>query len=65
MADSGARGNIINLAQMTAVVGQQALRGKRIDNGYQNRTLSCFKEKELGSAAHGFIESSFNFGLRI
>ncbi|MFH1053505.1 MAG: DNA-directed RNA polymerase subunit A' [Candidatus Woesearchaeota archaeon] len=64
MADSGARGNILNLAQMAAIVGQQALRGKRIENGYKNRTLSCFKQGDLNADAHGFIESSFKSGLK-
>ncbi|MDD3052570.1 MAG: DNA-directed RNA polymerase subunit A', partial [Candidatus Cloacimonetes bacterium] len=63
MTDSGARGNIINLAQMAACVGQQALRGKRIDVGYENRTLSCFKKNDLSPEAKGFIRNSFKHGL--
>ncbi|HLP79565.1 MAG TPA: DNA-directed RNA polymerase subunit A', partial [Acidobacteriota bacterium] len=63
MADSGARGNIINLAQMVSSVGQQSLKGQRISSGYHNRTLSCFKEDDLGSEARGFIQSSFKNGL--
>ena len=34
MARSGAIGNFLNLAQMAALVGQQALRGSRINTGY-------------------------------
>ena len=64
MSKSGARGNIINLAQMAAVVGQQALRGKRIERGYKGRTLSCFKERDLRSAARGFIKRGFRQGLK-
>ena len=63
MVDSGARGNLINVGQMSAVVGQQALRGGRIDKGYKNRTLSCFRPHDLGSQAHGFIKNSFKSGL--
>ena len=63
MADSGARGNLLNLAQMAACVGQQAMRGKRIDKGYNERTLSCFKKGDLGPAAHGFIADGFKKGL--
>ncbi len=63
MANSGARGNLLNLAQMAGCVGQQALRGKRIEKGFKNRTLSCFKQHDLGSEAHGFIRSSFKAGL--
>ena len=64
MVESGARGSTIQLAQMTAVVGQQALRGGRIDTGYRDRTLSCFKWHELGSAERGFIKNSFKSGLK-
>jgi len=64
MARSGARGNILNLAQISAVVGQQALRGKRIERGYSGRTLSYFKPGDLSPAARGFIASSFKSGLK-
>ncbi|MBW2975783.1 DNA-directed RNA polymerase subunit A' [Candidatus Woesearchaeota archaeon] len=63
MADSGARGNLLNLAQMAACVGQQAMRGKRIEKGYSERTLSCFKKGDLSPAAHGFIANGFKNGL--
>ncbi len=63
MADSGARGTPINLAQMAACVGQQAMRGKRIEKGYLGRTLSCFKTGDLSPSAKGFIRSSFKKGL--
>lgn len=63
MAVSGARGNLINLAQMAACVGQQALRGKRIEKGYSGRTLSCFKPGELTPEARGFIAHGFKNGL--
>ena len=33
MAEAGARGNFLNLIQMAALVGQQAMRGKRIEKG--------------------------------
>jgi len=63
MANSGARGNLLNLAQMASCVGQQAMRGKRIEKGYDKRTLSCFKKEDLSPAAHGFISSGFKGGL--
>jgi DNA-directed RNA polymerase subunit A' len=63
MAESGARGNPLNLAQMAACVGQQAMRGKRIIKGYKGRTLSCFKKGDLGPEAHGFIKDGFKKGL--
>ncbi|MBI1969336.1 DNA-directed RNA polymerase subunit A' [Candidatus Woesearchaeota archaeon] len=63
MTRSGSRGNPINMAQMAACVGQQALRGKRIEKGYYNRTLSCFKENDLTPKARGFIRDGFKHGL--
>jgi len=63
MAKSGARGNPLQIAQMTSIVGQQALRGKRIEHGFRNRTLSYFKPGDVGSKARGFIKSNFKSGL--
>ena len=63
MADSGARGNLLNLAQMAACVGQQAMRGKRIEKGFDQRTLSHFKKGDLSPEAKGFISNGFKTGL--
>ncbi|MGM5482599.1 MAG: DNA-directed RNA polymerase subunit A' [Nanobdellota archaeon] len=64
MTDSGSRGGSLNIAQMSAFVGQQALRGSRITKGYEGRTLSCFKKGDLGPSAHGFISKGFKEGLK-
>ena len=63
MARSGSRGNPLQIAQMIALVGQQALRGKRIETGFSGRTLSYFKQGDLGSKSRGFIKSNFRSGL--
>jgi len=63
MAKSGARGNLLNLAQMAACVGQQAMRGKRIEKGFAGRTLSSFKKMDLSSEARGFISNGFKSGM--
>jgi len=63
MARSGSRGNALYIAQMTAVVGQQSMRGKRISNGYKKRTLSYFKKNDLSPNARGFIKNNFKSGL--
>jgi DNA-directed RNA polymerase subunit A' len=63
MAQSGARGNILNFTQMTGCIGQQALGGKRINRGYRNRTISSFKEKDLGPEARGFVKNNFKKGI--
>ncbi|MFC7081489.1 DNA-directed RNA polymerase subunit A' [Halorussus caseinilyticus] len=63
MAKSGARGSMLNLTQMAGCVGQQAVRGERINRGYENRTLSHFKQNDLSAKAHGFVEHSYTGGL--
>jgi DNA-directed RNA polymerase subunit A' len=64
MTKSGARGNILNLGQMSAVVGQQAIRGERINRGYSLRTLPHFKINDLTPKSRGFVESSYRDGLK-
>ena len=64
MIMSGSGGNILNITQMACCVGQQALWAKRIDIGYDNRTLSFFKKGDLSPKARGFISSPFIRGLR-
>ena len=63
MAVSGARGSMLNLTQIAACVGQQSVRGGRIERGYRNRTLPHFQEGELGAKASGFVHSSYKSGL--
>ncbi|HLF16327.1 MAG TPA: DNA-directed RNA polymerase subunit A', partial [Candidatus Thermoplasmatota archaeon] len=63
MARCGARGSMLNLSQMAGLVGQQAVRGKRIHRGYQKRTLPHFKWGDLGAEAKGFVGASYKTGL--
>jgi len=63
MASSGARGSMLNLTQMIACVGQQSVRGKRIERGYNGRTLPHFRPGNLGPQARGFVKNSYKSGL--
>ncbi|RLM90774.1 DNA-directed RNA polymerase subunit A' [Halobellus sp. Atlit-38R] len=63
MARSGARGSMLNLTQMAGCVGQQAVRGERINRGYEGRTLSHYQKDDLSAEAHGFVENSYRGGL--
>jgi len=63
MATTGARGSNLNLAQMTACVGQQSVRGQRIHRGYRGRVLPHFKEGDLSAIARGFVKASYRSGL--
>ncbi len=63
MAQSGARGSMLNLTQMAGCIGQQAVRGERIQRGYNDRTLSHYERGDRGADAHGFVKSSYKKGL--
>lgn len=65
MSQSGARGSLINLVQISTIVGQETLLGERIHRGYRNRTLSYFEQGELSPEAHGFVKNSYKSGLNI
>ncbi len=63
MTICGAKGNLLQLTQMSCVVGQQSLWGKRINIGYHNRTLPFYKPNELSPKSGGFVDNSFLGGL--
>ena len=63
IVNSGSKGSQLNIGQMIACVGQQAIDGKRIPYGYTDRTLPHFHKYDDGSAARGFVENSFVQGL--
>ena len=64
MIISGGGGNLLNITQIACCVGQQALWGKRVEIGYNQRTLSFFRKGEYSPISRGFIKSSFMRGLR-
>ncbi len=63
MTRSGARGSSLNIGQMMGSVGQQSIRGKRIMRGYENRTLSHFKDEDATPQARGFVYNCYRDGL--
>lgn len=63
MAQSGSKGSNINISQMIACVGQQALNGKRVPNGFEDRSLPHFERHSKIPAARGFVKNSFYSGL--
>jgi DNA-directed RNA polymerase subunit A' len=63
MTRTGARGSNLNIAQMTACVGQQSVRGKRIMRGYVDRALPHFELGDPSPKARGFVYSSYREGL--
>jgi len=65
MASTGARGSTLNIGQMTAALGQQSIRGKRIQKGYRNRALPHYIHNEANPDAKGFVKSNYRDGLSV
>lgn len=63
MAECGSKGSPLNISQMIACVGQQAVGGSRIQDGFVNRTLPHFQYQSLTPEAKGFVANSFYTGL--
>lgn len=63
MAECGSKGSPLNVSQMMACVGQQAVGGMRIQDGFVNRTLPHFEYHSLTPPAKGFVANSFYSGL--
>jgi len=63
MANSGSKGSAINIAQMSALVGQQSVEGKRIPFGFKYRTLPHFTKDDYSPDSRGFVENSYLRGL--
>jgi DNA-directed RNA polymerase subunit A' len=63
MAKTGAKGNMLDLTQMTTCLGQMSVRGRRLHRGYAGRSLSHFEPKDLRAKARGFVHSSYKRGL--
>ena len=65
MTRTGARGSSLNVGQISACVGQQSVRGKRILRGYVGRALPHFKSGDQRPKARGFVYSSYQKGLDV
>lgn len=63
MASCGSKGSPLNISQMISCVGQQAVGGMRIQNGFVDRTLPHFEYNSLTPSAKGFVANSFYTGL--
>ncbi|XP_067133403.1 DNA-directed RNA polymerase III subunit RPC1 [Centruroides vittatus] len=63
MALCGSKGSFINISQMIACVGQQAISGHRVPNGFEDRSLPHFDRHSKSPAAKGFVQNSFYSGL--
>eukprot|EP01059_Diplonema_ambulator_P031774 TRINITY_DN5945_c5_g1_i1.p1 TRINITY_DN5945_c5_g1~~TRINITY_DN5945_c5_g1_i1.p1 ORF type:complete len:1903 (+),score=692.17 TRINITY_DN5945_c5_g1_i1:284-5710(+) len=63
MVAAGSKGSYLNISQITAVVGQQNVGGKRIPYGFRKRTLPHFTQDDYGPESRGFVQNSYLEGL--
>ena len=63
MVTAGSKGSLINIAQITACIGQLNVEGRRIKKDYGDRTLPHFELHDNSPESRGFVENSFCRGL--
>ncbi len=63
MVIAGSKGNITNISQIIACVGQQNVEGKRMPFSFNKRTLPHFTKDDYGPESRGFVENSYLSGL--
>tara|TARA_B100000767_G_scaffold275178_1_gene310840 strand:- start:779 stop:5155 length:4377 start_codon:yes stop_codon:yes gene_type:complete len=63
MVKSGSKGSNINISQMISCLGQQNVDGKRIPNGFTDRTLPHYNKYDDSPESKGFVSNSFIRGL--
>ncbi|KAG8075298.1 hypothetical protein GUJ93_ZPchr0006g45952 [Zizania palustris] len=64
MTATGAKGGLVNMTQISSLLGQQELEGKRVPRMVSGKTLPCFPPWDTSSRAGGFISDRFLTGLR-
>jgi DNA-directed RNA polymerase I subunit RPA1 len=64
MTVSGAKGGPVNFAQISALLGQQELEGRRVPRLPSGKTLPCFSAWDTAARAGGFIGDRFLTGIR-
>lgn len=63
MANSGARGELVNLVQTSAMVGQEMVMGERAGQRFRDRTFPHFRSGDISLEARGFVSRGFKDGL--
>lgn len=64
MTMSGAKGSNVNLSQISCLLGQQELEGRRVPRTPVGRTLPSFSCFDVSARAGGFITDRFLTGIR-
>ena len=64
MTMTGAKGSVVNFSQISCLLGQQELEGRRVPRMASGKTLPCFSPYDCGARSGGFVADRFLTGLR-
>jgi len=64
MTISGAKGSKVNATQISTLLGQQALEGRRVPTMVSGKTLPAFKPFDTAARAGGYVANRFLTGIR-
>ncbi|KAJ3039738.1 hypothetical protein HK097_002758 [Rhizophlyctis rosea] len=64
MTVSGAKGSNVNVSQISCLLGQQELEGRRVPVMVSGKTLPSFRRFDQGARAGGYITGRFLTGVR-
>lgn len=64
MTVTGAKGSVVNFSQISCLLGQQELEGRRVPRMSSGKTLPCFSPFDSEARSGGFVGDRFLTGLR-
>eukprot|EP01135_Chromosphaera_perkinsii_P010952 Nk52_evm5s2297 gene=Nk52_evmTU5s2297 len=64
MTLSGAKGSNVNFSQISCLLGQQELEGKRVPTMVSGKTLPSFRPFDHSARAGGYVQNRFLTGIR-
>ena len=64
MTISGAKGSKVNASQISTLLGQQALEGRRVPTMVSGKTLPAFRPFDTSARAGGYVANRFLTGIR-
>ncbi|KFM27291.1 DNA-directed RNA polymerase I subunit rpa1 [Auxenochlorella protothecoides] len=64
MTVTGAKGSLVNFSQISCLLGQQELEGRRVPRMASGKTLPCFAPFDVGARSGGYVGDRFLSGLR-
>ena len=64
MTLTGAKGSLVNFSQISCLLGQQELEGRRVPLMPSGKSLPCFPAFDPAPRAGGYIADRFLTGLR-